>query len=216
MSQCASPIFSIRHDPALVIVSVSVAVLAGYMSLEPAGRMRASTGWVRWLWRMPLVEASGRCFSSECWRTRSTNRQCSNPALRTRSGYVGGGCSWRRGDRDGYCRRALYWYGSAGNTCRRELRASVGGRICGDCNRGFNGCALARFHFSKAIIRLCRMLRSGIENRPAVLPASFKLSIKDTPVYGVVSTVVRIVDMRSNISRRTNSSIYDPALVPDL
>jgi NO-binding membrane sensor protein with MHYT domain len=38
------------HDLTLVIVSVSVAVLAAYASLELAGRIRASSGWVRWLW----------------------------------------------------------------------------------------------------------------------------------------------------------------------
>jgi NO-binding membrane sensor protein with MHYT domain len=38
------------HDLTLVIVSVSVAILAAYVSLELAGRIRASSGWVRWLW----------------------------------------------------------------------------------------------------------------------------------------------------------------------
>jgi NO-binding membrane sensor protein with MHYT domain len=38
------------HDLTLVIVSVSVAILAAYASLELAGRIRASSGWVRWLW----------------------------------------------------------------------------------------------------------------------------------------------------------------------
>jgi hypothetical protein len=38
------------HDLTLVIVSVSVAILAAYVSLELAGRIRASRGWVRWLW----------------------------------------------------------------------------------------------------------------------------------------------------------------------
>src|SRR5580700_5563807 len=38
------------HNPALVIVSLSVAVLAAYVSLDLARQMRTSRGWIRLAW----------------------------------------------------------------------------------------------------------------------------------------------------------------------
>lgn len=51
------------YDPTLVIVSVSVAMLAAYVSLELAGRIRATTGGVRFAW----LAAGGVSLGGGIW-----------------------------------------------------------------------------------------------------------------------------------------------------
>ncbi|HXQ67766.1 MAG TPA: MHYT domain-containing protein [Alphaproteobacteria bacterium] len=47
------------HDPSLVVVSVALAVLAAYVSLELAGRIRAATGWARAVWLLAGAVSMG-------------------------------------------------------------------------------------------------------------------------------------------------------------
>jgi len=47
------------HDPSLVVVSVALAVLAAYVSLELARRIRAATGWARAVWLLAGAVSMG-------------------------------------------------------------------------------------------------------------------------------------------------------------
>ena len=47
------------HDSTLVIMSVAIAVFASYTALDLAGRVRASTGWMRWAWLGTAAVAMG-------------------------------------------------------------------------------------------------------------------------------------------------------------
>ncbi|QRE75695.1 MHYT domain-containing protein [Methylobacterium aquaticum] len=38
------------HDPVLVVLSIAIAMLASFVALDLAGRMKAATGWARWAW----------------------------------------------------------------------------------------------------------------------------------------------------------------------
>lgn len=47
------------HDPALVALSLLIAVVASYTALDLAARMRASTGWAYWSWLATAALAMG-------------------------------------------------------------------------------------------------------------------------------------------------------------
>ncbi|MET7245242.1 MHYT domain-containing protein [Methylobacterium sp. EM32] len=47
------------HDPVLVALSVAIAMLASFVALDLAGRMKAASGWARWAWLMTAALVLG-------------------------------------------------------------------------------------------------------------------------------------------------------------
>ena len=54
------------HNATLVIMSIAIAVLASYTALDLAGRIRASSGWIRQVVRRQNIWRNSRRKLAEC------------------------------------------------------------------------------------------------------------------------------------------------------